>query len=95
MSDSKHKTMAEVKEEIIDYLTEQLEINSKELATYDADALLPPTIPDDVKRMREQEAIKLRDRVNQLSSHISFIKRAFPSNKKDATTNTKKQIKQK
>ena len=79
MSDSKQKTMAEVKEEIIDYLTEQLDINNSELAKYEADSLLPATFPNEVRMMREKEAIKLRYRVNQLSSHISLIKRAFPS----------------
>ncbi|HRO18246.1 MAG TPA: hypothetical protein PLU07_08655 [Ferruginibacter sp.] len=67
--------MAEIKLEILEYLTEQLEINQKELSKYEADILLPPTVPDVVKQMREQEAIKLRDRVSQISQHISAIKR--------------------
>lgn len=75
MSKIKSKTMAEIKLEILDYLTEQLSINQEELNNYEADQLLPPTVPDIVKQMREQEAIKLRDRVNQISQHISAIKR--------------------
>jgi hypothetical protein len=67
--------MAEIKLEILEYLTEQLEINQLELNKYEADILLPPTVPDIVKQMREQEAIKLRDRVSQISQHISAIKR--------------------
>ena len=97
MSDSKQKTMAEVKEEIIDYLTEQVEINTQSLASYETDNLLPPTIPDEVRRMREMEAIKFRDRINQLSGYISFIKRAFPSpsNKENGTTEASSKSKQK
>ena len=71
--------MAEVKEEIIDYLTEQLQINNTSLAQYAADALLPNSVPDEVIRMREQEVIILRDRISQISTHISFIKKVFPS----------------
>ncbi|HRO18373.1 MAG TPA: hypothetical protein PLU07_09300 [Ferruginibacter sp.] len=75
MRKAKTKTMAEIKLEILDYLTEQLSINQQELNKYEADVLLPPTVPDIVKQMREQEAIKLRDRVSQISQHISAIKR--------------------
>lgn len=79
MSGTNQKTMAEVKEQIIDFLTEQMQINHEALATYESDNLLPPTTSDEVRRMRESEAIKLRDRITQLSSYVSFIKRAFPT----------------
>lgn len=85
MRKAKPKTMAEIKLEILEYLTEQLEINQMELNKYEADILLPPTVPDIVKQMREQEAIKLRDRVSQISQHISAIKRITMQDGKSET----------
>lgn len=79
MGKTNSKSMAEIKIEILDYLTEMLEVNQNQLIQYEADSLLPPTVPEEVKRMREIEAIKLRDRVTQLSAHISAIKRIFPT----------------
>ena len=61
------------KESIIDYLTEELKINTDALAHYDKiakDLLFKDAAPE-VQRMREMESIMLRDRVSQISRHIA------------------------
>lgn len=69
----KLKLMDEVKGNVINYLQDQLEINQAALNAYDND-----TIRDsdpEIRKMREIEAIKLRDRVNELCRHIAVVKR--------------------
>lgn len=74
-SNEKLRLMKEVKQNIIDYLQEELSINSTALKTYE-DRDNPIQNSDaEVKRMREIEAIKLRDRIHELSRHIAVIKR--------------------
>jgi hypothetical protein len=34
----------------------------------------------EIRILREKEAIKLRDRITELSRHIAVIKRMFPTN---------------
>lgn len=78
MNNLKPKTMSEAKEAIIDFLTDQLAVNTEQLREYSSDNLLPPSTPDGVRQMREQEAIKLRDRINFISTIQSFINNLFP-----------------
>ncbi|WP_346318198.1 hypothetical protein [Chitinophaga sp. YIM B06452] len=68
--------MEEIKKIVIGYLEEQRDINIDALQAY-----ANPLQDDDpeVKRMRETEAIRLRDRVNELKRHIAVIKRMIPS----------------
>jgi hypothetical protein len=66
----------EVKDTIIDYLQEELDMNLKSLKAYE-DKPFQDSDPD-MKRLREFESIKLRDRVDQLNRHINVIKRMFP-----------------
>lgn len=70
--------MAQIKNSILDYLTEQLEINSESLKQYEGDKLLPDNTPSDIRQIREIEAIKLRDRIHELTRHLSAIKRIIP-----------------
>lgn len=65
-----------MKNAIIDYFTDELKINQDSLRAYE---LPMDGMPDEVKSMREIEAIKLRDRISQLSTHIAVIKRMFPT----------------
>lgn len=65
--------MAEVKQNVINYLQDQLEINQAALNSYDNDAIKDNDT--EIRKMREIEAIKLRDRVNELSRHIAVVKR--------------------
>lgn len=74
-TDEKLRLMAEVKANIIDYLQEELSINANALKTYD-DRDNPIQNSDaEVKKIREIEAVKLRDRIHELSRHIAVIKR--------------------
>lgn len=79
-----------VKNSIVDYLTEQLEINSNSLKQYELDVLLPDNTPEEVMRIREIEAVKLRDRIHELTSHIAAIKRIIPVVNESATKINKK-----
>lgn len=74
--------MANIKNSIIDYLTEELEINSTALKPYEGDKLLPESTNTEILKMREIEAIKLRDRMHQLTSYIAVIKRMIPTGNK-------------
>lgn len=79
MSENKNELyMAQLSLSVIDYLTEQLEINTESLKQYEFDTILPNNSPIDVIKMREIEAIKLRDRIYELTRHISAIKRIIP-----------------
>lgn len=69
--------MAVLKNNIIDYLTEELRINSIALKAYE-DAPIQEQDPE-VKKMREIEAIKLRDRSHELNRHIAVIKLLIPT----------------
>jgi hypothetical protein len=76
--DAKEKLqiMAEVQRTVIDYLQDEVKINSDALRAYDT----PITDSDsEVRKMREIEAIKLRDRINELNRHIAVIKRMYPN----------------
>lgn len=72
-SKEKLRLMAEVKQNVINYLQDQLEINQAALNSYDNDAIKDNDT--EIRKMREIEAIKLRDRVNELSRHIAVVKR--------------------
>jgi hypothetical protein len=68
--------MSEVQQIIVDYLEDQKSINEDALKAYDQQ-IIQDGDPE-IRRMRENEAIKLRDRVNELKKHISVVKRMFP-----------------
>lgn len=70
--------MAQIKANIIDYLTEEMQLNSESLKQYETDSLLPNNLPLEIFKMREIEAIKLRDRIHELTKHISAVKRMIP-----------------
>jgi len=69
--------MKEIVSNIISYLENEKSINEDALAAYD-----PQPIQDsdpEIRRMREREAIKLRDRTIELKRHISVIKKMYPN----------------
>lgn len=74
-TEEKLKIMAEIKQNIIDYLQEELTINSTALKAYDNSANPIQDSDAEIKKIREIEAIKLRDRIHELSRHIAVIKR--------------------
>lgn len=73
--------MAQIKNSIIDYLTDELKINSDALKPYEGDNLLPNNTNNEVLKIREIEAVKLRDRIHELNRHIAVIKRMIPTGK--------------
>jgi hypothetical protein len=76
MAKTNYQILIEMRNTIIEYLTEEAEINTKALDAYKE---MPIQDADpELRRMREIEAIKLRDRVSQAFRHIAVIKRMFP-----------------
>lgn len=75
-TEDKLKIMADTKKPIVDYLQEQLNIERDALKSYE-DLSSPINSNDDpeIKKLRESEAIKIRDRIYQLKRHIAVIKR--------------------
>lgn len=71
----KIQLMNEVKQNIIDYLQEELSINSNALKTYEDKDNPIQSADARIKEMREIEAIKLRDRIHEITRHIAVIKR--------------------
>lgn len=74
-TEEKLKLMAEVKQSIIDYLTDQVKIESDALKSYEERDTPIQNADADIKRIREMEAIKIRDRIYELNRHIAVIKR--------------------
>jgi len=67
--------MAEIKQNIIDYLQEEITINSTALKSYEEKDNPIQNSDPEIKKIREIEAVKLRDRIHELSRHIAVIKR--------------------
>jgi hypothetical protein len=77
-SKEKIALMAEIKQNIIDYLNDELKINSDALKAYDNSNPIQEQ-DTEIRKMREMEAIKLRDRIHQLASYIAVINRMIPT----------------
>lgn len=77
MAKTNYQILIEMRETILEYLNEEKTINEKALLAYE-----PKPIQEqdaEIRIMREKEAIKLRDRITELSRHIAVIKRMFPN----------------
>ncbi len=74
----KLKIMKAIQTQIVDYLQEELSINSNALKAYDNQN---PLLDQDqeIKKMREVEAIKLRYATHELNRYIAVIKRMVPT----------------
>ena len=73
---SSYKELLKMRDTIIEYLEKEKSINEDALQAYE-----PTSIQDsdnEIRRMREREAIKLRDRIYELKRHIEVIKRMYP-----------------
>lgn len=75
-TDDKIKLMAEVKKNIVAYLQEELTINTAALKSYEEKESIINS-DSEIKKMREIEAIKLRDRIHELARHIAVINRMY------------------
>jgi hypothetical protein len=78
MAESNYQILIEMRETIVDYLQEEKIINEKALAAYEPKPIAEQD--QEIRILREKEAIKLRDRITELSRHIAVIKRMFPTN---------------
>jgi hypothetical protein len=74
-TEEKLKLMAEVKQNILDYLTDEMAINTAALKSYDANENPIQDSDSEIRKMREIEAIKLRHSIHELNRHIAVIKR--------------------
>ena len=77
MAETNYQILVEMRDSILEYLNEEKTINEKPLL-----ACEPKPIQEqdaEIRIMREKEAIKLRDRITELSRHIAVIKRMFPN----------------
>ena len=77
-STEKLALMAEIKSNIVEYLQEEVTINQTALKAYDNENPIQTGDPE-IRKMREMEAIKLRDRIHELNRHIAVIKRMVPT----------------
>lgn len=77
MAETNYEILIEMRDTILKYLEEEKEIFEKALKAYDPQAIQDSD--NEIRQMREKEAIKLRDRITELSRHISVIKYMFPS----------------
>jgi hypothetical protein len=76
MAETNYEILIEMRDTILKYLEEEKEIFEKALKAYDPQAIQDSD--NEIRQMREKEAIKLRDRITELSRHISVIKYMFP-----------------
>ncbi len=77
MAHTNYEILIEMRDTIIEYLEKEKGIFENALEAY-----APQVIQDsdnEIRQMREKEAIKLRDRITELKRHISVIKYMFPS----------------
>jgi hypothetical protein len=77
MSDTNYQILIQMKNIILDYFEGEKRINEEALKAY-AEPIITDT-NSEIRVMREREAIKLRDRITELSRHIEVIKRMFPN----------------
>jgi hypothetical protein len=78
-ANEKVKYMAEVTRSVVDYLQDQLGINTDALKAYDPNPMEDENRDSEVKRFREVQAMILRDRISEINRHIAVIKRMYPN----------------
>lgn len=67
----------EMRDNIVAYLEGEKDICEAALRAYEPGAILDSS--EEIRVMREREAIKLRDRIYELNRHIKVIKTMYPS----------------
>lgn len=77
MAKNETNLKSDFKDTILDYLEKEKGINEDALKAYDENAIQDSD--NEIRRMREREAIKLRDRIYELKRHIEVIKRMYPT----------------
>jgi hypothetical protein len=76
LTEERIKFINEVKKNVLKYLEDQYDIAFNALAAYEPTAIMDSDA--EIRKMREYEAIKLRDRVAELKRHIAVIKQMYP-----------------
>ena len=66
-----------MRDNILQYLEGEKEVSEAALKAYEPGAIVDSS--EEIRVMREKEAIKLRDRIYELSRHIKVIKAMYPS----------------
>lgn len=75
---SNYNDLIKMRDQILDYLEKEKSINEDALRAYEYDNDVIENDPE-IRRMREREAIKLRDRIYELKRHVEVIKRMYPN----------------
>lgn len=76
MSATNYQILIDMRDTIIEYLEKEKSINEDALLAYDE---VIKESSEEIRIMREREAIKLRDRIYELKRHIEVIKRMYPN----------------
>ena len=71
-----YQMLIEMRDNIIEYLMEEVERNTAALKTYENNVI--QDTDTELRRMREIEAIKLRTEINKGLRDIAVIKKMFP-----------------
>ena len=77
MAKTNYQILIEMRNSIVEYLEEEKTINEKALLAYEPKPIAEQDA--EIRILREKEAIKLRDRITELSRHIAVIKRMYPT----------------
>lgn len=77
MAKTNYQILIEMRDSILEYLEEEKTINEKALLAYEPKPIAEQDA--EIRILREKEAIKLRDRITELSRHIAVIKRMYPN----------------
>ncbi len=77
MASTNYQILMEMRDSIVKYLEEEKTINEHALKAYEPKPIAETDA--EIRILREKEAIKLRDRITELSRHIAVIKRMFPN----------------
>lgn len=73
-----YEILRNMKDNIIDYLMEEVERNRSALETFEK-SVIQDSDPE-LRRLREVEAIKLRTEINKGLRDVAVIKKMFPNN---------------
>lgn len=77
MADINYQILIEMRDKIVTYLEGEKKICEAALKAYEPGVITESS--EEIRVMREREAIKLRDRIYELSRHIEVIKAMYPN----------------
>lgn len=77
MASINYQILIEMRDNIVGYLDAEKKICEDALKAYEPGAIIDNS--EEIRVMREREAIKLRDRIYELNRHISVIKAMYPN----------------